>query len=140
MEGKPMDSSTMFEGFNEQQWRDALAEQSDYLKENYGYNLLDNHPIQPDEMNEMAREVIQFQTALAQALRDGVSHRDAKVKALLNDHITFLTAHDHPTDAASLLIQTRFLIQDDFHRKMLESTQIGLAYYYLASVEALAAN
>ncbi|MEP6988586.1 MAG: MerR family transcriptional regulator, partial [Chloroflexota bacterium] len=117
-----MDNQAMFAGFNEEQWQAALKKQSDYLKATYDFDLLKDKLINADEMNASALEVINFQQTLAQLLRDGVSHQDEKVKALLNKHVAFLNAHGHDFDAKSLLAQARFLTGDEFHRKMLEST------------------
>lgn len=133
-----MEKDKMFIGFNEEQWKEALAEQSDYLKQNYGFDLLADQPIQAERMNEMAQEVMQFQNALAQALREGRSYKEEKVHALLADHLAFLNSHGHIMDRKGFLENARFLVGDDFHRKMLESVQMGLAYYYLAAVEAYA--
>jgi DNA-binding transcriptional MerR regulator len=131
-----MDTDKMFAGFNEAEWKEALTEQSDYLKEKYGFDLIQENPIQVEEMNEMAQEVIKFQNTLAQALREGASHKDEKIKTLLSDHLAFLNAHGHPMDRKGLLENARFLVSDDFHRNMMEAMQVGLAYYYLAAVEA----
>lgn len=133
-----MDNNKMFVGLDEKEWKEALSEQSDYLKENYGYDLIGDQPIKAEQMNEMAREVIQFQTDLTQALRNGVSHQDEKVRVLLSEHLAFLGTHGHPMDRKAFLENARFLVGDDFHRKMLEGIQTGLAYYYLAAVEAYA--
>ncbi len=133
-----MEQDKMFIGFNEEEWKEALVEQSDYLKQNYGYDMLADQPIQAERMNEMAREVIQFQNALAQALREGISYKEEKVRILLTDHLAFLNAHGHAMDRKGFLENARFLVGDDFHRKMLESMQTGLAYYYLSAVEAYA--
>ncbi len=131
-----MKKEEMFVGLDQEEWKEALAEQSNYLKQNYGFDLTGNQSIQADQMNEMAREVIQFQNALAQALRKGVSYKDQQVFSLLSNHLAFLKTHEHPMDPKGFLKNSRFLVGDDFHRKMLESVQVGLAYYYLAAVEA----
>jgi DNA-binding transcriptional MerR regulator len=133
-----MDNQAMFKGLNEEQWKEALKEQADYLKANYDFDLLKDKLINADKMNVQALEVIHFQQTLAQMLRDGVSHEDEKVKALLSKHLAFLNEHGTPMDKQAMAVQARFLTSDEFHRKMLESTQIGLAYYYLAAVEAVA--
>ena len=39
---------------------EALAEQSDYHKDKYGFDLTGGQPVQADEMNEMARETIRY--------------------------------------------------------------------------------
>ncbi len=135
---EPMDKEELFKGFNADEWKEALTEQSDYLKEKYGFDLVGEKPIQADAMNEMAREAIHFQTHLAQALRDGLYCQDEKVQALLAEHVAFLNAHGQPVDAAGFARQVRFLVGDAFHRKIMESAQVGLAYYFLAAAEAFA--
>jgi DNA-binding transcriptional MerR regulator len=137
---EPMDKEELFKGFSAAEWQDALAEQSDYLKGKYGFDLIGENPIQADAMNVMAREAIYFQTHLAQALRDGLYVQDERVQALLSEHVAFLNAHGHAVDAAGFAKQVRFLVGDEFHRKMMESDQVGLAYYFLAAAEAFAAK
>lgn len=134
---EPMDKEKMFNGLNQQEWKEALSEQSNYLKEKYDYDLGDE-PIQAEEMNEMAQEVIRFQNDLAEALRRGVSAKDKEINTLLSGHLAFLNAHGHPMDREAFLENVRFLTGDDFHRNMLESAQMGLADYFLAAVEAYA--
>ena len=137
---EPMDNKELFKGFNAAEWQAALAEQADYLKENYGFDLIGENPIQADAMNDMAQEVTHFQARLAQALRDGVYCQDETVQTLLSEHLTFLNRHGQVIDAAGFVQQVRFLVGDAFHRKMMESAQVGLAYYFLAAVEAFAAK
>jgi DNA-binding transcriptional MerR regulator len=131
-----MSTEALFKGFNETEWRDALAEQAQYIKENYGYDMLGEKSIDVDLLNEQAQEGTRFLNALAQALRDGLSYQDKKVQDILSAHLAFLNTHGFSFDPASLLDQVRFLVKDDFHRKMLETKQVGLAYFYLATAEA----
>ncbi len=133
-----MDNQDLFKGFSAEGWKEALSEQADYLKEKYGFDLLENNPIDAAQMNASAQETIRFQTALAQALREGLSSADAAVQALLNDHLAFLNAHGQTMDVKGLVNQAKFIVKDDFHRKMMEGMQIGLAFYYLAAVLAFA--
>ena len=137
--GEIMEKKEMFKGLNEKEWQEALKEQSDYLDKKYGHNLLENNTLQADDLNEMAREATQYLHTLAQALRDGISPKEEKVKKLLSDHINFLNQNGHALTLESFLAQTRFLVEDDFHRKMIEGVQVGLSYYLLAAAEALAA-
>jgi len=140
MRSEAMTTSDMFEGFTQSEWKAALTEQSDYLEKTYNYNLLANAPVEAERLNTMAREAMQFQSALAQALRDGLAHHDTRVKKLVADHLAFLVAHGTELDAQGMLAQARFFTNDDFHRRMMENVQIGLAYYYLAAVDAFAAE
>jgi len=133
-----MDKEALFRGFNEKEWRELLAEQSGYVKEKYGYAIEDDKPIDAGRLNEQAQEASHFLNTLAKALREGWSCQDKSVQNLITDHVSFLNTHGFSFDAQSLLAQARFLVRDDFHRKTMETTQIGLAYFYLAAVEVYA--
>jgi DNA-binding transcriptional MerR regulator len=136
---EPMAGAAMFQGFNEAEWRDLLQEQSDYLKERYRVDFSPK-PLDASALNEQAREGAHFLQSLAQALRDGWSCTDEQVKHLLSTHLVFLKDHGIPTGPADFLLQARFQVEDDFHRKMMESIQIGLSYYLLAAVEAFTSS
>ena len=132
----PMASDELFAGFSETEWKEALKEQSAYLKEKYAFDLVpEGSSIQAERMNESANEVIHFQGSLAQALRDGRSAQDEVVQGQIADHLAYLNDHGNPMDKQAFARNAHFLVGDDFHRKMLEGEQIGLAYYYLAAVE-----
>ncbi|HEX9060025.1 MAG TPA: MerR family transcriptional regulator [Clostridia bacterium] len=136
--GEIMDKNNMFKGLSETEWRDALTEQSDYLDEKYGHSLLENNSIQARELNKMAQEATQYLNSMVQLLKDGVSHKDEKIKRLLSDHVDFLNKNGHTITSKGFLEQTRFLVEDDFHRRMLEGMQVGLSYYLLAAAESYA--
>jgi DNA-binding transcriptional MerR regulator len=138
--GEIMEEREMFKGFDEKEWKQALAEQSEYLNERYGYNMLEESTIQPDKLNTMAAEVTQYLNALAQALREGIYYKNESVKKLVSDHVAFLNNNGHAVDPESFLKQTRFLVEDDFHRKMLEGLQTGLSYFLLATAENFATS
>ncbi|MFC4099826.1 MerR family transcriptional regulator [Paenibacillus xanthanilyticus] len=141
--GEAMAKEEMFRGFgleSEEAWHEALEEQNAHLKETYGVDLLDDQPIDPVAMNELAGEAAQFMDAMAEALRSGIMHRDERVRKLLADHAAFLTDKGHPTGAAELAAQTRFFLTDAFHLQMLESQQVGLAYYLAAAADAWASE
>jgi hypothetical protein len=53
------------------------------------------------------------------------------------NHITFLNQKGHPTSKEDYIKQTRFFMQDDFHREMLEEQQTGLSYYLTVVAEHL---
>ncbi len=114
--GEAMDQSKMFKGFSSsREWEDALAEQNRYLKEAYDVDLLKGEPIIAEEMNEKAEEAARFMNGMAEALRDGVKHDHEQVKTAIKRHLKFLgiTPGDFQT-------QTRFFIEDDFHRGCLK--------------------
>jgi len=138
--GEIMETHEMFKGFDEDEWREALTEQSDYLNEKYGYNMLENNPIQADTLNAMAQEASHYLHTMGQALKDGMYHKDECVQKLLSEHVAFLNKNGHATTPQALLEQTRFLVSDDFHRKMFEGTQTGLSYFLLAATEAFTAG
>ncbi|NEW08959.1 MerR family transcriptional regulator [Paenibacillus sp. SYP-B3998] len=135
--GEKMKPTDMFQGFqNEDEWKSALAEQDDYLKKTYNYDLIDSSPIEAKEMNESALEALHFMNGVADALRTGKKVNSAEVQTLIQTHIAFLNAHGHEVNRASFAAQTRFFLQDDFHCSMLESQQIGLAYYLCLAAES----
>lgn len=137
--GEPMEAKDMFKGLeNEGQWREALAEQQAHLQQTYGYDL-NEAPIDAAAMNEMAAEGAAFMQRMAASLRAGIKHSDESVKTLLRDHLAFLNGHGHETTAAGFVRQTRFFLEDDFHRRMLEDQQTGLGYYLFAAAEAYSA-
>ncbi len=85
-------------------------------------------------------EAGQFMQTMAEALRGGLKVNDQKVQTLINPHIAFLNNHGHALAVDDFLTQTQFFLRDDFHLKMLEDVQIGLAYYLCASAEVFASN
>ncbi|MOA70124.1 hypothetical protein D3C78_1987700 [compost metagenome] len=50
-----------------------------------------------------------------------------------------MNKHGHNISAKDFAAQTQFFLSDDFHLKMLESQQTGLAYYLSAAAESFAA-
>lgn len=136
--GELMDKKALFKGFeNEEEWKAALADQNEHLKETYGYDLLKEKEIDVPKMNESALEAKHFMDEMAKSLVDGVKRNDEKVQQLIAKHIDFLNKHGHKTTAADLAKTTRFFLNDDFHRKMLEDQQTGLAYYLCLAAEGL---
>lgn len=55
-------------------------------------------------------------------------------------HLEFMNKHDHNISAKDFAAQTQFFLSDDFHLRMLESQQTGLAYYLSAAAESFAAT
>lgn len=135
--GETMKPSEMFQGFqSEEEWKSALSEQGEYLKKTYDYDLFEASPIQAQEMNESAMEAISFMNGMADALRKSLKVDSDEVRTRVREHIAFLSAHGHDVNDASFAAQTRFFLADDFHRGMLESQQIGLAYYLCLAAES----
>ncbi len=55
-----MDKSAMFKGLNKEEWTQALSEQNKYLKDRYGYDMLQTREIQTEQLNKQALEAQQF--------------------------------------------------------------------------------
>ncbi|WP_375295293.1 hypothetical protein [Paenibacillus sp.] len=90
-------------------------------------------------MNEQAIEAMTFMNRMADCLRVGVKHSDGVVGDLIRCHLEFMNRQGHRTSAQDFAAQTRFFLNDDFHLKMLEGQQTGLAYYLSAAAESFAA-
>ncbi|GIP23764.1 MerR family transcriptional regulator [Paenibacillus sp. J22TS3] len=139
MKGEAMNPKDMFSGLaGEEEWREALAQQEQYLKDTYNYEMLGSEPIEVEEMNAQAKEAAHFMNSMAESLRGKVRHDDSRVTGLIRNHLEFLSRHGHSFSPADFAEQTRFFMQDDFHREMLESQQTGLAYYLGAAASAYA--
>jgi DNA-binding transcriptional MerR regulator len=137
--GEVMEKTKMFKGFeDENEWREALDEQHQYLKEKYGVELLKNQTIDVQAMNEKAMEAQRFLRGMANALKTGVRYDDGKVQHLIRRHLDNLQRHGHAISPANFAAQARFFLDDDFHRQMLESLQNGLAYYLCIAAESFA--
>ncbi|MFD1677484.1 MerR family transcriptional regulator [Alicyclobacillus fodiniaquatilis] len=137
--GERMDKKKMFKGFqHEDEWRDALAEQNQYLQKTYGHDLLANKTIDVDQMNEQAAEAVRFMGGMKNALQTGLKYDHHDVQLLIRAHIDCLTQSGHIKNARDFATQARFFLQDDFHRDMLESQQTGLAYYLCIAAESFA--
>jgi DNA-binding transcriptional MerR regulator len=131
--GKKLPKGELFTGFESQEeWRDALQEQSDYLKEQYGVEL-EAEPIDVREMNEQAVEAAAFMKNMSVSLLGGIKHNDPRVHQLIRDHLAFMNAHGHQISAKDFAVQTSFFLLDEFHLGMLEGQQTGLAYYMNAA-------
>lgn len=137
--GEVMDKSIMFKGFNKEEWKDALSEQSNYLKDKYGYDMPEVQETQVDHINEQAIEAQKFIGCIKDGLKSGWKANDERIQEVLKNHIAFLNNHGHTTDAKSFAAQTRFFVDDDFHRSMLEDQQVGLSYYLYTAADMYAA-
>ena len=137
-----MDQEKMFEGFaTEAEWREALKGQDEHLEKTYGFDPRQvRGPIDVTDMNEQAAEAARFMADMAEALRAGTKASSEEVGARIERHLEFQRRHGHETNAAAYAGQCRFFLDDDFHRGMLESQQIGLSYYLCAAAEAYAAR
>ncbi|MDU4698325.1 MAG: MerR family transcriptional regulator [Paenibacillus sp.] len=139
--GEELEGKELFVGFaDEAEWREALKEQEEHLQQTYGVEVLGEQPIDVVELNEQARESMEFTGKLAEALRSGISHREAEIRQLIGTHLDFMKQHGHPASPDVFVAQARFFLSDDFHRTLLEGQQTGLAYYLLAAAEAYAAS
>lgn len=139
--GDTMSEKDMFRGFNsEEEWKEALHEQSEHLKNEYGFDLLEANPVETARMNELAAEASAFMGGMAKALQEGIRHDDQQILSMIGSHLGFLRSHGLGATPAEFAAQTRFFREDDFHRSMLETQQIGLSYYMGAAAEAYAAS
>lgn len=138
--GENMDKSEMFKGLNKEEWKAALKEQNEYLKDKYQYDMLKDNEVQVELMNEQAQEAIQFTSYIANALRSGWKADDERLQKALEEHIRFLNKHGMGIDARSFANIAKFNMEDDFHRNMLESQQIGLSYYLNTAAQMYAAK
>lgn len=138
--GEVMDKSKMFNGFNKEEWENALSEQGKYLKEKYGYTMPKVKEDQVDNLNEQATEAKQFICGISNALKNGWKADDERIQQMLENHILCLKNHSHNINAQSFAAQAKFFVEDDFHRNMLENEQIGLSYYLCIAAELYAAS
>lgn len=135
--GEIMDNELMFKGFeSEEAWKNALEEQKNYLKETYNADLTTDS-LNVNEMNIMAIEAKNFMDKMGEFLRNGVKYNDSSVQDVVQNHLKFLNKSGHALSKEDYVKQTRFFLQDDFHREMLEKQQVGLSYYLLSVAENL---
>ncbi|GAA0843401.1 MerR family transcriptional regulator [Bifidobacterium pullorum subsp. gallinarum] len=138
-EGLAMEPQDLFNGFGSaEEWEDALAEQNQHLKEQYDVDLLEGEPVDVSSMNEQAREAAAFMSAIANALITGIKHDDERVQLSIRNHLQFMNEQGHTFSAADFAGQTKFFLRDEFHLRMLEEQQTGMAYYLHAAAEAYA--
>lgn len=140
-EGRAMEPQDLFNGFgSDVEWKDALTEQNQHLKEQYDVDLLEGEPVDVPSMNEQAREAAAFMSGMANALTMGIKHDDERVQLSIRDHLLFMNEQGHSFSATDFAGQTKFFLSDEFHLRMLEGQQTGLAYYLHAAAEAYAAE
>ncbi|GMK42567.1 MerR family transcriptional regulator [Paenibacillus sp. CCS19] len=139
-EGTKLDNKEMFKGFNnEEDWNKALAEHNEHLEQTYDMEPMQAAPEDVPRLNEQAMEAMTFMNEMCASLREGVKHNDATVTNRIERHLAFMNEHGHPASAQDFAAQTQFFLQDEFHLKMLENQQTGLAYYLSAAAGAYAA-
>ncbi|GKU83052.1 MerR family transcriptional regulator [Niallia sp. NCCP-28] len=135
--GENMDKHLLFKGFNtEEEWQTALEEQKNHLQKEYQVEF-DTQTIEVEKMNQLAIEAKNYLNTMAASLRNGVKYNDPIVQKQVQNHLDFLNKHGHALSKEDYIQQTKFFLQDDFHRNMLESQQIGLAYYLVAVAKNL---
>ena len=127
--GEKLGVESMFQGFEtEEEWKEALKDQNDYLKKEYDVDLT-NQTIDVESMNESAREAKAFNDDMVDFLLEGRTAKDPKVFSRVKDHLSFLEQKGHPATPNDFLNQTEFFLEDTFHRQMLEEWQPGYSYY-----------
>ncbi|WP_313232693.1 MerR family transcriptional regulator [Tissierella praeacuta] len=136
--GVSMSKEKMFNGLNKKEWEEAIACQNEHLQGKYEYEI-DTKEINIDAMNEKAKEATEFMSFMATSLKNGVSVNDKSVSDAIEKHIKFMQRNMR-IDANGFAAQTRFLMIDDFHRKMMEDQQTGLSYYICFAAESYAAK
>lgn len=135
--GVPMEKNAMFEGFSSaDEWKEALEEQNEHLKDTYAYDMLEGQEIDVNQMNALSAEAQQFMAAMITFLRNGTPPWADDVKAEIKRHMAFLNSHGTTTDANAFAAENRYLLSDDFHRQMLEGQQTGLSYYLCYAAES----
>ena len=137
-EGVDLDMEMMFKGFEtEDEWREALKEQNEHLKKEFGFDL-SNQPIDIQSMNESAMEAQSFNKDMVKFLQEGFSANDPKVLNRIKEHLSFLENKGHPSTPKDFLNQTEFFVSDEFHRTLLENMQVGYSYFLNKAVSYMA--
>lgn len=131
--GEIMSTDKIFKGLNKNEWENTLQNQNEYLSKTYGYEI-DAETIDLDDLNKKAKESKDFMEYMANALHNGVSFNDKKVHNAIKNHIN----SRGNVDAKGFLNEVKFLMDDEFHRQMLESHHIGLSYYIYCATESYA--
>ncbi|WP_028777090.1 MerR family transcriptional regulator [Shimazuella kribbensis] len=138
--GETMEKKDLFKGFtSEAEWREALEEQDQHLQETYGYSVLDEQPkMEVDKLNQTAAEAAHFTNKMIEALQKGTKFNDEQVLQTVGEHVAYLKAQHLLESDAQFVEQTKFFLEDDFHRSMLENQQTGLSYFLYVSAQAYA--
>lgn len=133
-----MSTENMFDGLNEEEWKQAFTQQNEHLQKAYDFQL-DTENLDLASLNEKAAEAKAFMTFMAEALKNNRSVDDETVVSAIESHLAFLQK-DHPIDARAFAEQSRFFLSDEFHRTMLEEQQTGLSYYICIAAENYASK
>lgn len=136
--GEVMKKSAMFEGFNKEQWDEALSEQNQYIEQKYGYDITGTQEVDVQKMNDLAKEAQSFNQYVIDALKNKWKVNDTRLQNQIQNHIAYLNKNHMSIDAEAFLAQTKFFLEDDFHRDMLESQQPGFSYYLYIAAEMYA--
>jgi DNA-binding transcriptional MerR regulator len=138
--GETMNKSDLFKGFTtDEEWKEALEEQDQYLQENYDYSLIDERgEIEVDNLNEKAAEATHFTNKMIEALQKGTKFNDAQLLETIGEHIAYLKSQNLLGSDEQFVEQTKFFLEDEFHRMMLENQQTGLSYFLYVSAKAYA--
>lgn len=133
-----MEKQDLFKGFtSDEECREALKEQDEYLQAEYGYSLLNEQKeIEADDLNQKAAEAARFTNKMIEALKTGKKFDDKHLLETIGEHVAYLKSQNLLDSDTQFLEQTKFFLEDDFHRTMLESQQTGLSYYLYVSAEA----
>ena len=130
-----MNEREMFSGLGPDEWNRALEPQNQHLKENYGFEAKVSSEPQAKEMNRAAEEAKNFLNSMSRHLREGRSHADDSVLATVDAHVGELNKMK-PTDAQIYFNTVDFLVRDEYHRKVFERHQTGLASFMFSSAYA----
>lgn len=133
-----MSTETMFDGLNEEEWKQAFTQQNEHLQKAYNFQL-DTENLDVASLNEKAAEANAFMTFMTDALKNNKSVDDETVVSAIENHLAFLQK-DQPIDARAFAEQSRFFLSDEFHRSMLEEQQTGLSYYICIAAENYASK
>lgn len=91
-------------------------------------------------MNKQALEAQRFTSFIINALKGGWRADDERLQKALKEHIAFLNEYGVEMNAKSFVNLSKFMLDDDFHRNMQGSQQIGLSYYLYTAAQIYAAK
>ncbi|QDK70095.1 MerR family transcriptional regulator [Lactococcus protaetiae] len=125
IKGEKMTEIALFKGFKTiDEWNHALQEQNEYLQNVYQTQV---KVADSDRQNSLTKEAQSFTQQVITALR--ADRHPSELTEIVRAHLDFQKAYQLPHTADSFVKQTAFFLSDDFHRKMLEDQQAGLAGY-----------
>lgn len=125
--GETMNKDTIFKGLSDLEWDEALKDHNEYIKNTYNYEIPKVTNV--DKQNLLAKEAKNFSNDIIELLTNKVSASDEKALNRVREHIEILNSNGNNFSTEDYLKQTEFFISDDFHRNILESQQVGFAYY-----------